>query len=377
MRGTSTLFNEELLRIIFTKIESTAQLGQCRLVCKSWKDAAAKIMFSRRLTISSEIKAIKLYRHLFNDPAKAKNITHLHFNLSDTKLPAIIKELLSLTITSSIRHLTGTVKAKKFFTVLFAIMDDPSLDLTQLKTLPEFMGEDSNVKLERFTRLKKTLEKMTLTLGMEDDEMEKRYIKQLDGCMQLTTLTLKGYLPESRRLEHILRRCPQLTKLNLVYLEFGGIRAFAGQSAKSQQKEVYAWSKKKVQQENNMEAIEIRSPCRPELLEYLDYKYPFNFSINVKGKLHMNNYSASLASGNLDRILDAVANVPYKQMSLVLSEGVKVKDLVLFMKRRGLNYDLDVQEINGREKLLMSVRWEGGDWILFTRSGRAACIVIT
>ncbi|KAL9536445.1 hypothetical protein MBANPS3_012646, partial [Mucor bainieri] len=114
--------NEELLDLMFNNIKSTKQLSICRLVCKSWNESAAKAMLGRTIIIKTELKAIKVFKHLIIDSSKAKYIKHMHFVFDGAELPVIVEELLRIALTPNVERISGCVKPDVFFTTMFDIL---------------------------------------------------------------------------------------------------------------------------------------------------------------------------------------------------------------------------------------------------------------
>ncbi|CAO3622642.1 unnamed protein product [Mucor fragilis] len=101
----------ELWHLIFSHINSSVDVGRCRLVCKAWNSYAEVAILTAQIRIRTEFHAWKLCRYLKKKPHMAQHIKHLTImapHATDTNGRAFI-HLLSLAITSKTEIIDGIV----------------------------------------------------------------------------------------------------------------------------------------------------------------------------------------------------------------------------------------------------------------------------
>ncbi|KAL9549251.1 hypothetical protein MBANPS3_005290 [Mucor bainieri] len=346
-----SLLNEELLLYTFSQLDSVNQLAACRLVCKAWSGPAMREMLGRRIHIKSESKAIKLYKYLLMNPAHSGYIKQVHFSLENAALPLVIAELLPMLITPNICKLTGIVKSDIFFNALFRIVDNKQLD--KLTTLPAYGGRDTRIGFERILRLKSTTISLKITLSNFAASAMWSFVRQLHQFPKLTTLELKGYVRNLIELETVLKKCTRLVTLIIADdFEFKELPANGMQI-----RDLRLWlNENAIAKIFSLKTLKVQSTCRPEFVEYLTYKYPNINHFTFEGKLWHPDGSIAICNGNLDRILNATARIPHKQMTLILPSQTRMRDAFHFSKGRLEHITYDLKEIQGKDKLVMVLR---------------------
>ncbi|KAL9538939.1 hypothetical protein MBANPS3_010577 [Mucor bainieri] len=324
-------------------METAAELAQLRTVCRNWDDPAAKAMFGRKIFIKSELGAIKLYRHLFRDPPKIPLIRHLDFNLDTTELPIIVEELLHLAFKPNIRWLTGTVKAEKFFTTVFDIVDNSPQEFDKLEKMPELDGQTVAIAAKRLILIKNFTSCIKMSIS--------RTSEKLDQFPILTGLTIAGHANGLQAIENVLKHCPHLLEVNFEDFQWDD----PNNTRVMLKEEVDAWVSANVKKDTVMETIVINSTCRPELVEYMTSKYTNIEQIEIDGQLWMPSHNLSLSNGNLERILNAISKVQVKQIRLILPASTKMKDAVKISKSRSENIEFDLEDIDGTEELILKL----------------------
>ncbi|CAO3621697.1 unnamed protein product [Mucor fragilis] len=257
---------KEVLSKIFGYSDYAAELGGFRAVCKSRDAPAAKVMFGRKISISSETEALKLYRHLFKDASKIPLIRHMDFKLDGTKLTFIFEELLRLALTPTVEKVTGDVKDAGFFKTIFDIADKSSIKYDKIKSLPVYSGDRIDVSIGKLLMIRNHQQVLQLPLSYDDRILD--FAKQLDQFPKLSHLYLSGTVNELKEIEEVFKGCPHLTFIRIKGLEFNASTNIMPKS------EINAWLAVNVQKYQLATTLEVDSSCRPELLEYLTYRYP-------------------------------------------------------------------------------------------------------
>lgn len=128
-----TALAKETLQLLFSHINSTKQLAQCRLVCKRFNPIAEKAMFDCSVVINIENQAFSLLQHLVR--CQRKGISHFHWDFETTmlKMPQVFKHLLTFILTSKTVSLTGCIQGDKLYDLIDGIVqqlpEKPSLIL--------------------------------------------------------------------------------------------------------------------------------------------------------------------------------------------------------------------------------------------------------
>ncbi|KAL9536963.1 hypothetical protein MBANPS3_012212 [Mucor bainieri] len=322
---------QELLFAVLNCIDSVAHLAQCRLVSKAWHEPATRAMLGKKITIKSDKDAFKLYRHLFRDSSKLPLLKHLHFELTENNLPFIIEELLHLTFTPYIQRLTGSVKANQFFTTLFEIADQSLSGFDQLEDLPTYTGTSRTITDQRqvkFGGIVRTFAVTVLKSGSTDGDTVV-WSNYLHTFRNLTAFALEGF-PTG----------------------IGGIDKKT--MTRMTTEEVTSWATSNVSKETTLETLNIKALCRPELIEYLVFKYPNVANITIKGELWYPNEDVAVAQDNLTRVLVAVKRIRQKKLVLILPPTITFKDIKKVLSDSDI-IALAVKQIDGQYQLEMKI----------------------
>ncbi|KAL9536962.1 hypothetical protein MBANPS3_012211 [Mucor bainieri] len=325
---------QELLFALLNCIDSVAHLAQCRLVSKAWNEPATRAMLGKKITIKSDKDAFKLYRHLFRDSSKLSLVKHLHFELSGNDLPFIIEELLQSTFTPSIQRLTGSVKADKFFTTLFDIAGPLPSRFDQLEELPTYTGASQAIFDQRLLKFASIHKKFTLTI-VRTTTSTVVWSDEFHKFQHLTTFTLKGIPHGMLNIELVIKRCHHLKTLNLQDIDYGGQTM-----TRMTTEEVTSWATSNVCKEKTLETLNIKALCRPELIEYLVFKYPNVANITIEGRLWYPENDLAAAHKTLEIILPST--ITFNIANGLLSDSDAI---ALTVKVVGSQYQL-VMNIN-------------------------------
>ncbi|KAL9540588.1 hypothetical protein MBANPS3_009598 [Mucor bainieri] len=339
---------EELSLAILSKL-SIKQLAECRLVCKHWSLLAARTMLGKRITIDSEAQALKLYSYLSRDPSKAAIIRYMRFKLDSPDLPFVVYCLLQLTFNANTIKMTGRVKSDKFFTALFDIADRaPPSTFSQLQQLPTYTGQNSKTTDRKYLTFKSAVR--SFSLGIAGDALPSvgriNWVDLFDQFPNLTTLTLSGAPSGFNDIESKLKNCHHLKHLYLRDLFYGGLTM--NDMTRGQ---VMTWASSKVHKEKSLRSLSIEVLIRPELIEYLLFKYPHVRSIILRGRLWFRDRSLRLEHDGMNRILDSLKTIRHKQITFVLPTHIEMREVIEYMATRDENVDFFIEEFDGQDEL--------------------------
>ena len=104
-----------ILHTTISFIDTSKQLGECRLVCKRWDPLAEKAMFGQKINIPHHEAAWAFYDHLMKDPSKGKLVKHLNIGDIYPTTVQLRRRLLQLTFSSNIEILEGESCPPEFF----------------------------------------------------------------------------------------------------------------------------------------------------------------------------------------------------------------------------------------------------------------------
>ncbi|KAL9543745.1 hypothetical protein MBANPS3_007970, partial [Mucor bainieri] len=289
-----------------------------------WNDDATRAMFGKKITIKTEKNALKLYRHIFRDINSVPLLKHLHFELNNDYLPYSIEELLYMTFTPSMQRLTGSVKAEKFFNTLFDIANSSRASFDQLEDLPKYTGASEAIRNERLLRFGSIVRSYTLTVPQSGTSTNDTIIWKdyFHTFRNLTTLTLQGHPNELNGIEGQIKGCHHLNTLNLQDILYG-----EQIMAQMTTEKVISWATHNVSKETTLKNLNISTVCRPELIEYLLFKYPNTANITIIGELWYPNDDLVVAQENLSRVFHGIREVSHKKVELTLPPNITFRDI--------------------------------------------------
>ncbi|CAO0801186.1 unnamed protein product [Mucor circinelloides] len=350
---TISALPQELLFAILNNVPNVKQLAQCRLVCKRWEESATKAIFAKKITIKSEEQAFKLYRHLYRDTSKVPLIKHLHFELDDDDLHFLVKELLQLTFTPSIQRFTGFAKADRFFTTLFNIVDRSPSSFDQLEEMTKYTGVDMSILDQRRLKFGSIIRTFSLRVVKNNTFTNSTVIwsDHFHLFRNLTEFTLMGAPSGLNGIEQIIEGCHYLSTLSLVNMDYGGQTV-----AKMTTEEVISWASNNVNKEESLKTLSIKTLCRPELIEYLLFKYPNVANITIDGRFWSSSNDLVVDHANLSRVLDAVKRIRQKQLKLILPPTIIImKNALEFFTTPDEVITFGIKPIQGQTQLVMEM----------------------
>ncbi|KAL9546929.1 hypothetical protein MBANPS3_006420 [Mucor bainieri] len=261
----------EILLLILQSIDSVAQLGECRRVCKKWDDPAELSMFSKPVHLKN-YNASSLCNHLAKKPSRAKLIKTLHINcyyIDDGS----IAQLLRL-VSSSVETIVSCREYDndRILQIIHDVARRSQEAFPNVKSIPT-ASELNDAYRETLLLFKNSLETICIPLDETSEHFE---IDELAELKNLSKLILNGYFEDLPHLDSILDKARHLKEI-----EFGNCDLdFAGDTwpmqATQPTQETFDWIKQSVKPNQNLTAVKLskESACNASLMEYLVCKYP-------------------------------------------------------------------------------------------------------
>ncbi|KAF1805411.1 hypothetical protein V8B55DRAFT_1068905 [Mucor lusitanicus] len=278
-------------------------------------------------------------------------LEHLHFELNEDNLPFTIEKLLQLTFTPSIKRFTGSVKADKFFDTLFGIVDQSPASFDQLEEMTEYTGANQGISDQRrvkFPSIVRAFDLRVVAIDAPTDTVH--WSNHFFTFRNLTTFTLKGIPTGLDGIEYQIKGCHYLKTLNLQDIDYGGQTM-----ARMTTEEVTNWwTASNAIKEELFITLNIEALCRPELIEYLTFKYPNVANITIKGRLWFPSNDLEVAQGNLKRILDAVKGLRRKKLELILPPTITITNIIRVLSNTDV-ITLASKQIDGQNQLEMKI----------------------
>ncbi|KAL9540037.1 hypothetical protein MBANPS3_009913 [Mucor bainieri] len=271
----------EIQRLIFQQVDTTRQLGQCRLVCKSWDTHAECAMFSRTLHIT-EHNTTSIYNHLWRNPELANRIKEISL---DCRFTIATAHLLQLAMRPSIeRIVTPNFEKPKalFYETMADIIQQSEVKFQRLKGLP-WPSSSTDTHYKTLLLLKESLEE--LHLYRLDNRIYHKISTQLQEFKNLSKLSIYCTFDDLDHVESVFRGAPHLKELTLGNCSFREDTNWSKQYTLD-------WMKQHVEISQNALTLKAtpKSDHNLNLMEYLLFKYPniTHFHCNLK-KLFSNN----------------------------------------------------------------------------------------
>lgn len=256
----------EVWHLIFNHINRSADIGRCRLVCKAWNSYAEVAMLTAQIRIRTEFHAWKLCKYLKKKPYMAQYIRHLTImapHSTDTNGRAFVR-LLSLAITSKTKIVDGIVGLDTVYKKLIQLAGNSQSSVAKIKMLPVPMNYNQTY-LDAILSFKHTLQELILNFSNIPIGWDLIYC--LDEFERLTSLTLTGDTYNITLTDTILKRCSNLTELD--------INVHFSDPIVLDRSSVHCWSSRnKVERVHGMRVLIFGALVRSDLLEYLIYKFP-------------------------------------------------------------------------------------------------------
>ncbi|KAK4519782.1 40S ribosomal protein S25 [Mucor velutinosus] len=256
----------ELRCLIINHINRPADLGKCRLVCKAWNSFAEVAMLTAQIRIRTEFHAWKLYRYLKQKPHMAQHIKHLTIvatHPTETNGRAFLN-LLSLAITPETEIVDGIVGLDVIYKKLIQLLRNSRHPIAKIKMLPMPINYNQ-IYMNAVLGFKHTLQE--LILNFNNIPIDWNLVYCLEEIEKLKSLTLVGDIYNITLTDTILKRCSNLTELD-INVRFSDPIVLDKSS-------VHWWSSRNnVEKVHSMRALRFGAHVRSDLLEYLIYKFP-------------------------------------------------------------------------------------------------------
>lgn len=291
----------EILLLIFQSIDSVAQLGQCRQVCKKWDDPAEFVMFCKPISITA-YNAMPLYTHLSQKPSRAKLIKTLYFDFY--RISSSIIQLLRLALTPSIEK---TISRQEFnnndpcFEIILDIVEGSQEGFPNVKSIPA-ASEFTDIYRKTLLLFKDSIETICIPT---DEQNERHTFDELGEFKQLSKIILNGYFEDLPHVESILDKACHLKEIEIGTCEFDLL------DNNWSTQETFDWMKQHVEINQNVTTIKLaeNSDHNPSLMEYLAYKYPNTKHLDIEACEFFR-----VGNGN-ERICRAISKIPNYSMT--------------------------------------------------------------
>ncbi|KAL9540728.1 hypothetical protein PS6_010623 [Mucor atramentarius] len=329
---------EELLPEIFGYITSNIQLARCRLVCAKWNQPAHSAMFSNTIVFGTNEKVLALHGQLFSDPAKGKLVQHIYFKENFDAF-WMAKAILNTAFLPNVNSFQGFVsKPEEFYEMLLSIARESPNVLKKLKVLPSYKGHID------ITYYSDTLAEIHINNpGAVMNEATIEFRRNLNIFPNLKSLKLDASFRNLSELELFLKGCTRLKKL-----ELGNTLPVPTLSSITSD----AWMVHNVTPVGSLEQLTIERECRPELMEYLTYKYP-----NIKELTISLSYNSldirdvTVFTCSMDRILRAIKGIETKEFEFWLQFEYYGTQVVNYFLEKG--YSLKIEDTQDDDRLFI------------------------
>ncbi|EPB80920.1 hypothetical protein HMPREF1544_12400, partial [Mucor circinelloides 1006PhL] len=113
-----------------------------------------------------------------------------------------------------------------------------------------------------------------------------------------------------------------------------------------------AWMVHNVTRVGSLEQLTIERECRPELIEYLTYKYPNIKELTISlGYNSLNIRDITVFTCSMDRILRAIEGIETKEFEFWLQFDYKSTEVVDYFLKKG--YSLKIEDTQDDDKLFI------------------------
>lgn len=320
---------DELWTRIIGKINSIAQLAQCRLVCRKWNRPSEAAMFGKPIAIKSDKQALDLYCNLLRNPSNGRLIKHLTLNC-DVKSMTILGELMHLAFTPSMEYIDGTLVSDDFFLLLGDIANNSSVKFINLKSIP-----CPNFATEPYFNASLKFKESLTTMVLKFDYISPVilcFVEQLDKFKCLTSFSFYGGIDTIYRVEHFLRGCNHLKELTMDILLHDDLH---------DKNEIVRWAMINAKRIDSLKRLVISGSCRSDLTEYLLYKYPYVSSIKILPVI-WNTFELE----GTNQMMIAAKKVPLRQIKLMVSADADILDAL----RNLISHDIDYTVVSVTEE---------------------------
>ncbi|KAL9537624.1 hypothetical protein MBANPS3_011608 [Mucor bainieri] len=306
----------ELWMNILDKVDSTFQLGECRLVCSKWDKLAEAVMFSKNICISEEGNIVKLCNHLAKNPSRAYLIRSLEVYVPLQERPHVYT-LLKAAFTPTMQNLTilaGSAMDAAFFGALYDMVKSSTEGQYNLRTMPLTLDPTYDSYANAALAFKHTL----------------RYGK-LSEFKALEALELEAEpFQNVFKLDGILKNCTKLKTLDLFHRN-GDDRIEQNETTMA------SWAKCNVEKVSSLTRLRI-SYAYPDLVQYLTFKYPSIESLVCT-------MPAMYQDESFQSVMDTVKSLPEFQIQFVFEDQELLDAAIttICQKTHGTGFIIDME----------------------------------
>ncbi|CEP13507.1 hypothetical protein [Parasitella parasitica] len=251
---------------IFRYVNTSANVGQCRLVCQNWQRPADRVMLEKQIILKDDKDVMRLYKILCGVPARGGLIKHLRLETQSQNY--LLCELLYLAFTPAMERLEGELLgygSDILYEINFKASGLPSSSFTGLVAIPK-PQMFSIMYLNTLVKFKKSLRRMDIDLTNQGILEQKYIMDQLGGFEALTKLELKMNISDLTEVDKVLMHFNDLEELSI---ELRSDCYFVMSEGRAR-----IWAANTVKTVKSLKTLRIEGLCPSDVLEYLIYKYP-------------------------------------------------------------------------------------------------------
>ncbi|KAG1122537.1 hypothetical protein G6F42_011388 [Rhizopus arrhizus] len=301
-------------------------------------------MFSNTIVFGTNEKVLALHGQLFSDPAKGKLVQHIYFKENFDAF-WVAKAVLKTEFLPNVNSFQGSVsKPEEFYEMLLSIAHESPNVLKKLKALPSYKGHINTTYYSVLLTFKETLAEIHINnQGEFMNEATIEFTRNLNIFPNLKSLRLDANFRKLSELELFLKGCTRLEKL-----ELGNTLPVPTLSSITSD----AWMVHNVTRVGSLEQLTIERECRPELIEYLTYKYPNIKELTISlGYNSLNIRDITVFTCSMDRILRAIEGIETKEFEFWLQFDYKSTEVVDYFLKKG--YSLKIEDTQDDDKLFI------------------------
>ncbi|GAN03731.1 hypothetical protein MAM1_0047d03186 [Mucor ambiguus] len=337
-RWTSLPF--EILTRIFQFIQSTKQLGKCRLVHKTWDSPAESAMLGQEITLHDHIAFQKLIDHLEKKPAKGKLVRNLNLDFDYVhKDRDSLKHAFELFFTPNLQVLKGEMFSQisdMGCEIIQEIAKRSKQDFHKLRYLGNTRSA-TGVYWKTVSLFKQSLQRLDLQftdcqdMGEDNRHLVHDIASEIGAFEQLHHLDLQMFYENSIiDMERILDSCNSLHHLRVAvsenhseplddYFQVNQIRSIG----------------------NAMSLVLYTDPGEtPILLEYCTTKYPHIERLIYESPDGPPGFAEDLES--FSRELQILNSVPHYEIEFLLHPENSIEDIQSTLKTDKNNVVIDI-----------------------------------
>ncbi|KAG1085366.1 hypothetical protein G6F42_021428 [Rhizopus arrhizus] len=335
----------EILTRVFQTIQSTKQLGECRLVHRTWDSSAESAMFSREISVRDCLAFQRLYYHLRRKPAKGRLIRYLNLDFDNVHMDrSSLKHAFKLFFTPNLEVLKGEMLSQHGgigYEIIREIVYESTQEFNKLRYLSntQFTTE---LYWETVSLFKQSLQRLDLQFTDCDDMMGKdnkylinHVVLEIGEFKQLKHLNLQMFYDDSIvEMDKVLNQCEYLQHL----------RAAISMNQPESLEDYFQINEiKKIDKLRSL--LLYTDPGEsPILLEYCTTKYPNIERIVYESPDGPPGFAEDMES--FSRELEILNAVPYYEIEFMLHPDDSIEDIRNTLKTDKNDVVIDVLDDN-------------------------------